>query len=228
MASMYETIMDLPLFKGVGRNQISQFLEKTQLHFINFQREDILISQGEACDSVRFLISGRVKVSRTNLENTLTLSETSAKGRLFGAERLYGIDTRLPFTVKALESCSIMEFSKQQFQTLLYSDSIYMLNFFNYLSLRSQRPVDSLAAYTSGDLATRLALWVAVATEPESTEITVTGDLPALEKATNLSAEALNDQLETLRRRRIVTYGRKSIRVLSRRRLIDFALPAAK
>ena len=35
MASMYGTIMDLPLFKGISEDQVSAFLEKTNIEFQN-------------------------------------------------------------------------------------------------------------------------------------------------------------------------------------------------
>lgn len=40
MESMFEILMQLPLFQGVSRNKISELIEKTKFHFLKYAREN--------------------------------------------------------------------------------------------------------------------------------------------------------------------------------------------
>lgn len=172
---MYEKIMDLPLFKGVSKDQVSLFLEKTHIMFHNYKAGDVISFPGEEVKMVRFVISGRVSI-RHRLDSVgVTVDERSGEGRVLGADRLFGITTGYPFETVATEATSIMEFSKEQYISLLYSDRIYMLNFFNYLSLRAQRPVEAFREYADGDIPGCLRLLVGLLTDPGSEEIRLLG-----------------------------------------------------
>lgn len=180
MASMYEMIMDLPLFKGVSKDQISLFLEKTHIDFKNYGVGEILASMGDPVSMVRFVISGDISLIHPLEEVGITIEERSGFGKVLGADRLFGMATGYPYNAVAKTKTSIMEFSKAQYVNLLHSDSIYMLNFFNYLSLRAQRPVDSEIKYCHGDIMSRMCLLISIMTEPAAGEIVIRGDAKAL------------------------------------------------
>ncbi|MDE5887200.1 MAG: hypothetical protein K2H46_06400 [Muribaculaceae bacterium] len=175
MASMYETLMDLPLFKGVGKDHISQFLEKTPLIFTNYQKGEEISTPGEEVKMIKFIIKGEVRICNTLDSLDLTVEERSGTGRVLGADRLFGISTGYPFKIIADEQTSIMQFKKEQYVNLLYSDRIYMLNFFNYLSLRAQRPTEAVSTYAEGDITGILRRMVAILTDPVAREISIRG-----------------------------------------------------
>ena len=64
MSSMYETIMELPLFKGVSHDKISELIETTKFHFLKYGNGETIIESGETCTHLRFLVSGSI-VRRT-------------------------------------------------------------------------------------------------------------------------------------------------------------------
>ena len=102
--------------------------------------------------------------------------------RVLGADRLFGMTTGYPFWVKAVGKTSIMEFSKEQYVNLLHSDRIYMLNFFNYLSLRAQRPIEAICDYGDGGIRSRLSLLIGIMTSPGSNKIYIKASDEALSR----------------------------------------------
>ena len=58
---MYDTIMSLPLFKGVSRERISYFLEKTSISFLKYKSGDIILRHDDEITKLRFVISGKIK-----------------------------------------------------------------------------------------------------------------------------------------------------------------------
>lgn len=140
MPSMYETIMELPLFKGIGEEQLSLMLEKTSVEFLKFEDGDVISQADEIVSGVNFILVGRVRRTYMLDNFSLGIDEILGKGAVIGALHLYGLDTKYTATSTALGRVSIMRISKADYMNILLSDRIYMLNFVNYLSAAAQRP----------------------------------------------------------------------------------------
>ncbi len=222
MATMYETIMDLPLFKGVSEEQISAFLEKTNVNFINYKSGDKIISKSDRCSHIKYLIKGEAFSHISNTTGTLKVSELKQPGSVFFPDRLFGMDTKFPAEAEAVGDVSILQFSKEQYMTLLQTDEIYLLNFLNYLSLHSQRPVDAIKNLTSGKFECRLAMWVITLTESSSTEITVESSQQDLSELTNIPIEQIKSELSELSRSGLLSYSDDKIIIKQRKMFMEY------
>lgn len=222
MATMYETIMDLPLFKGVSKDHVSMFLEKTNLHFENFKADDIIVKPGEMVTGLKYVIKGSVATIYINDIDGMRVSSVSSIGTVIGAGRLFGRHPRSRCTIKALSQTSIMEFSKEQYVNLLNSDPIYLLNFFNYLSLHCQRSVDIALDYPQ-TLLGRLGMIVNSLTEADSNSICVGLPVALFQQLTH---EEGGRELSELVKRRLVTVEGCTVKIVDRMRLLDAASQA--
>lgn len=152
MLSMYETIRGLPLFKGTGTEQISAFLEKTNVEFVNFLPEQVIAEAGGECVDLRFIISGTVRSSRSLADGRASLQTQLGSGAVISPCNLFGFYTQYEESLVAITEGSYMQIRKSQYFDLLKSDSIYMLNLLNYLSYNAQRSRKALCAISSGSL----------------------------------------------------------------------------
>lgn len=226
MATMYETIMDLPLFKGVGKDHVSQFLEKTDIRFQNYKAGDTIMLPGEIISDIRYVISGDVRCSAVNHIDGLRISCRIGRGTVIGADRLFGIHTGIRQTLRAIGDVSVMMFSKEKYINLLNSDPIYQLNFFNFLSLRAQRPVEALLGFNGNTLAGRLALLVSVMCDADVSDIVI--GIPVSSFA-EYCAAGEDSELRYLERKKIITMEGSDIRIEDRRRLAEEGLkPSAR
>lgn len=121
MATMYETIMNLPLFKGLSHEQVSAFLEKTHITFSKYSDNEKIVSAEDRADVVRCVISGKIRVAhRIGKENTLKITELQHNNNVLGADRLFGMDTTCGFEAYAVGNVSTMEFSKEQYGSAVF------------------------------------------------------------------------------------------------------------
>lgn len=139
MLSMYETIMELPLFKGIGEEQVSFMLEKTRVEFLKFEDGESIFETGENVTHINFILSGRVKQTYRLSNFLLEIDEILGKGSVLGALHLYGMVTKYPCSSIALGKVSVMRIRKAAYMNILQSDPIYLLNFVNYLSAAAQK-----------------------------------------------------------------------------------------
>lgn len=218
---MYEMIMDLPLFKGVGKDHVSQFLEKTHISFDNYQPGDVVTATGDRVNTLKFLISGKVEIRHPLKGGRLTVTEICGRGRVLGAEWLFGIATGYPFEIVALTKASVMSFRKEQYMNLLQTDNIYLLNFFNYLSLRAQRPTLAVAAYSSGDIHSRLKVLVSVLSEPSAKEVIIEGSEESIAGYCGVRDDEFHKWTEDIKREGLAYMETTGMRIPSRSAFLE-------
>lgn len=139
MPSMYETIRELPLFKGIGDEHLSSLLEKTSLDFIKLEPGDYLWHKDDPVKSLGFILNGIVSQVYKLKNFDLSIEERLGKGSVIGAQHLFGLIIRHPSSALAVSSASVMTVDKEQYMKILSSDQIYLLNYLNYLSASTQR-----------------------------------------------------------------------------------------
>ena len=221
MATMYEMIMDLPLFKGVGKDHVSYFLEKTNVDFHNYNQGEVIAEFGNPVRMVRFVISGEVNLIHPLNGIDISVEERSGFGKVLAADRLFGLSTGYPYKAVATTRTSILEFSKEQYISLLHSDRIYMLNFFNYLSLRAQRGVDCLTRINHGDIGSRLRQLVCVMTDPGAVGVVINGNDEAFSEYCCTTLENVRQWKKELMESGLAECDSDAIHIKSRRRFVD-------
>lgn len=214
-------LMDLPLFKGVGKDQISYFLEKTNIDFLNYSDSATVVDCGDLVKMIKFVISGRVRIIHPLDSASISVEEIAGFGRVLGAERLFGITTGYPYRVEALGKTSVMEFSKEQYVNLLHSDRIYILNFFNYLSLRAQRPVEAMMHYSHDDIRSRLCVLISMLTDPGSAGLAINATDEALAGYCGKTREEVSAWKGAAQEAGLITVSEGCIRIRSRMEFLD-------
>lgn len=220
MASMYEKIMELPLFKGLGESQISSFLGKTHLEFKNYKANDVIVSRGEKITRVMFLLSGRVEFSLKIDDHEIYIIQKYCGGNALCVERLFGMNTSSPFEIVAHADSTVISFSKERYANLLVSDGIFLINYLNYLSYRAQKSIDVPTRVISPGFTGFLARGIALFSDKKAEEICIKASIEELAHYTGLSIHSIMEDISLLQARGIVDFAHDTILITDRRALI--------
>ena len=219
---MYETLMTIPLFKGVSHEQISAFLEKTPLHFNNFQPGETLIAYGEECRNVTCLLSGKLQLERRVAGGRMLVRESLYAGSVIGLSYLFGLDTHYHFNATALTQVGIMEFSKDQLRRVLESNPIYLINCLNYLARRGQKCDEALPRFLGKHFGEKLGNLMIFSTDSNSREISVTAPYEPLWRIFESAEFDARAEMRELSDRGIISIvNENKIEVLSRSQLLE-------
>ena len=63
MASTFELLMELPLFKGVSLTTISNVVGAAKFHFLKYPAGETIIREKDACTHLTFVIAGSAQSS---------------------------------------------------------------------------------------------------------------------------------------------------------------------
>lgn len=227
MKSMYEILMDIPLFRGVSRQNISQAIEQTKFHFLRYSDGETVVASGDECTHIRFVISGSVRVTVADASGAFEVSQTLSASDVIAPDFLFGRATSYPCSVVALGDVGVIEISKQDYLAILGMDSVYLLNFLNMLSMNAQKAVDGAMAASRGAVAERIAFQIAALTQSGGTDVTMRSCGCELCELFGVSDDELRAALEEMRLRGVVDYDGRRILVHSRREFVSMLSSAA-
>lgn len=219
MNSMYEMLRSLPLFQGVGSERISELVERLPFHFLKFKKGDTVISAGDKCNHVRFVVSGSVKVFIESNELQVRLEQTMNAPEVLGPDCLFGIDNTYPFTAIAGDKCGILQLTKADYMKVLQADKVFLFNILNYLSSNCQRHVTALQMMRHGSIAERLAREIVDLTTQRSTDVKITFRQKDLCTLLGTQRNSLVAALDQMTEDGLIEYTPTEIRVKSVRAL---------
>ena len=222
MNSMYQQLMQLPLFQGVSTDVITALVEKLPFHFLKFRNGEQIFAAGDQCSHIRFIVSGRVRLETPCDHLRVSLLQTLETPHVLAAEYLFGRETTYPYSAFADGPCGILQLRKSDYIKMLAFDKVFLFNILNYLSSGSQRNTASILAINDGSVVERLAMIVDALTVTGATDVAVRFKQKDLCVLLGTQRTTLIASLDKLADEDIVDYTSNELRVLDLSRLAEF------
>lgn len=216
MDSMYEILMDLPLFQGVSHAKISELIEKIKFHFLKYLNNEQFIEASDPCQQLKFLISGKVRITLWNQNKRIRVSETLSAPNVIGAEYLFGRSTAYPYNVSASPDAGILQIEKADYLKILKSDAVFLFNMLNYLSRNSQTPMEAVLSLTSGSVVERFAFWATSVTYKNATDIIINCKQKDMYTMLGVQRSSFMNTLAELKERNILDFSSSEIKIKDR------------
>lgn len=221
MSSMFELLMNLPLFRGVSRSRIAEVVGSAKFHFLKYPKGETVVRAGEECTHLAFVISGSVRSEISNSSKRFSVSQTLKAPSAIAPDFLFGRTTRYPGTVVALTDCSILKISKVDYIRILNADQVFMFNFLNTLSVNAQNALDGILALTSGGLDERIAFWIIALTQPGSEDIELTCKTRDLCNLFSVQRNVFDAACHEMEQRNLIRYSPRKIEIVDRREMLS-------
>lgn len=217
--SMYENLMRLPLFNGVSYNRISEIVGNTRLAFMKFLSGERIVSAGDPCTRLMFVIGGKVRLAVRNSSDRFIVSQTLESPSVVSPDFLFGRNTLFPASVTAIDTVSIMEIEKNDFINIIRNDEVCLFNYLNYISTNAQKAVDGVLALTSGSLEERIAFWIIALTQRDAKDIVFSCRQRDLYSLFGVQRSSFISTLDSMKERGLIEYTQTEISVTSRSEL---------
>lgn len=222
MNSMYQQLMQLPLFQGVSTDKITSLVEKLPFHFLKFRNGEQIFAAGDQCTHMRFIVSGRVRLETQCDHLRISLLQTLSTPHVLAAEYLFGRETTYPYTAVADGLCGILQLRKSDYIKMLGTDKVFLFNILNYLSSGSQRNTSAALSIKDGSVMERLAMIIDVLTVTGATDVTLRYKQKDLCSLLGTQRTTLIASLDRLSDEDILDYDSNELRILDQQRLADY------
>jgi len=137
--TLHERLLELPLFQGMSRNDLQQVIADTHFSQPSYAKGKTIVSEGEPCDRLFFLVDGTICTIRHADDNGYVITETMQSPDVLQPERIFGLTQRFTRTFCCLSDCTFICISKQDALALADSYQIFRLNLLNIICTQSQR-----------------------------------------------------------------------------------------
>jgi cAMP-binding proteins - catabolite gene activator and regulatory subunit of cAMP-dependent protein kinases len=144
METMYETLLQMPLFQGLSEDEITRIIGKVKLHFQKFKAGSVIFKKGDSCNDLAFLLKGELMLETTDEKTNFVLKEYQEAPDLVEFYSLFGISTHYFSTYVAETDVDLVTIDKSFILSELDRYDIFRLNFRNILSNRAQQLHDRL------------------------------------------------------------------------------------
>lgn len=218
---MYDTLLQLPLFQGLCKNDFTNIIGKVKLHFRKYDAEDIIVEQGEPCDQLIFLLNGEIISQATDEQHSYSLFETFGSPFVIEPYSLFGMQTRYTATYKARTETNIVTIDKSFVLAELNNYEIFRLNYLNILSNRAQVANDKLWNSYAGSIQDKIVNFILLRSmRPDGEKVLKIKmeDLANLIDETRINvSKVLND----LQEKKLIQLTRKEIYIPALEKLVQ-------
>lgn len=136
--TMYDNLLQLPLFQGLCKDEFTTILEKVKFHFQSFQEGQYIAHQGKECNQLLFLLNGEIIAKAQDEEYKYTLGESLEAPIIIEPDSLFGMNTYYKASYQAKTDVKMLSIDKAYIYSELNKYEIFRINYLNLLSNRCQ------------------------------------------------------------------------------------------
>jgi CRP-like cAMP-binding protein len=211
---MYDTLLQLPLFQGMGRMDFSSILGKVKLHFVKYKAGDVIVKKGTLCEQLIFVVSGEITTCTPAVEGGRTLytfSEHFDAPYVVEVQALLGLNTVYASTYTAASTVSVFIVSKDFVMKELGKHPIFRLNYMNLLSSRSQSLYGRLWRTCPDDMEGRIRCFILSHVEQASGQKRIKIKMVQLARILNDTRQNVSKALNAMQLEGLLTLHRGEI-----------------
>lgn len=157
---IYDHLLQFPLFQGLSRNELLQMAGNTKFGFMKEPAGSAIVSDGELCTQLFFLIDGYLTVTTGSDDHSYSVTERLSAPWMLQPEALFGLSPRYSCTATADTATQFITLSKEEVLRLTDNFLIVRLNLLNIMATLAQRRTRMAWHRSSSDLRGRIAQFI--------------------------------------------------------------------
>ena len=136
--TMYDKLLQLPLFQGMPKFDFTDILEKVKIHFNKYEPGSCLVRQDTPCNQLIFVLDGEVQIESNDKTHKYTLWENFKSPNVIEPYSLFGMRPYFTASYTAVTEVNTLNIDKSYILNELCRYEVFNLNYMNMLSNRSQ------------------------------------------------------------------------------------------
>jgi len=122
------------LFKNMSEEEINRILDFTSCVQETYEKDTIVIEEGEACDTIGFVLDGTLTIQQYGRSGDALTINVFRHGDCFGAPLLFTSRAKYPFTLVTTTKSTVLFIPFAQMKHMLEESRTFNLNYLTFLS----------------------------------------------------------------------------------------------
>lgn len=219
--NMYESLLRLPYFQGMSKDELTQILDKVKLDFISTTNGESIVRQGEKCNRFIILLKGFFTAETLSEDGSYKLTELIEAPYALEPYSLFGRSTDYKRGYTAKGEGSILGIDKSYFYSDFMKRNIFTINLLNLICHKTQL----LSRITWEDapecIEGKIARFIAQRSETLSGQKHLTIRMEQLASQLHETRINISRALNSLQQKGLVELSRKEINIPSFEKLLQ-------
>ena len=136
---IYEKLLQFPLFQGMSRDDLEVVAGHTRFGFSKTLPGRVVVSEGEHCTHLYFLINGSLRIVSVPDDRGFRLEEYMSAPYILQPEAIFGYSQRYTHTFVVEEGANFITIDKDEVLRLSEDFLVFRLNLLNLFATHSQK-----------------------------------------------------------------------------------------
>lgn len=211
--TMYESLLQLPYFQGMSKDELTSILDKVKFEFIHKTSNEQILLQGDDCNKFIILIQGTIIAERCSHDGKYKLQEVLNPPYAIEPYSLFGATPKYKRNYYAKGECNILVIDKLYFYSEFSKHSIFSINLLNLISRRIQISENAIWQQTTNNIEERIVRFITLRSETHygaKKLMTKMEDLAQMLSETRLN---ISRALNNMQQKGVIKLSRKEIHI---------------
>ncbi|MBQ5662884.1 MAG: Crp/Fnr family transcriptional regulator [Bacteroidaceae bacterium] len=219
---MYESLMCLPYFQGMSKDEITSILDKVKLVFTRHADGEKIVAQGSPCNCLMLLVRGSLTSKCVSPYGRYTLIEELTIPFAFEPYSLFGLSPTYRSSYYANGECDILTIEKSYLFNEFSRYDIFLMNIMNLLCQRVQQKNSQIWNARRLPLAEKIIEFIAIRAESQDGCKTLQIKMDDLADILDETRINVSSALNLLQKRGLIELRRKEIHIPSFKLLASY------
>lgn len=211
MDTMFDTLLQLPLFQGLSHDDFTSILEKVKFDFTKYKAGEVIVEAGHVCDSLIFILKGEVQSLSVSPSAEISVAEFFQAPHVLEPYSLFGMSVSFVATFTARSEVHTVCIPKKYIFSTLFDYEIFRLNYLNILANRAQTLSQRLWITGEPRLDRRIALFFLNMMERVSGEKTIKIKMQDLALLMNETRASVSKVLNAMQENELIVLHRGEV-----------------
>jgi CRP-like cAMP-binding protein len=212
-------LIQSPVFRGISAEEMESLLEKTQYRIRKYQKGDMLAFQEDRCENLMIVLKGSVKGEMIDPSGKMIKIEDIMAPYPIASAFLFGQKNQFPVNVTANDDVEVFFLDKQSVIELFQESKIFLVNYLNSISNRSQFLAQKLLFLSFKTIKGKLANFILKQAAPDKEKIELPKSQAEMAQFFGITRPSFARSLKEMEKEGMIEIKRREIKILNRQSL---------
>lgn len=158
--TMFEKILQLPIFQGLTQKEIEDIMSRIRLDFVNYQAGDEIVMQDDPCRGLIYIINGEIASEYRDSQGQFTLTEQLSPIGVIEPYNMFGMFQKYSRTYFFKTDGCTLTIDKAIVLKHLMTNHIIKINLLNIICNRYQQTQKLLCEFPDDNIRNKLVKFI--------------------------------------------------------------------
>lgn len=213
-----------PICSGLNIKDEESFLDDIKCTYKTFDKNELIVSQGDLCDALYVLISGSVKTEMISDNGSILGIEIIQAPMPLAPAFLFSDKNRYPVNVTTLEEVELIKIPKVEIIRLMMTNPDFMQNYLTHNANRTQYLTNRLQLLSIKTIKGKLAHFLLEQAKSANNSFRISRNQSELAEFFGVARPSLARSLSELVEEGIIQINKKEYKIIDARRLRELII----